>query len=312
MYNESRKEAFINEYGGTERSQYYVKAVFRKFEKMEEELDSDVCELPAKELQDIINSQAGTRSESSERVYVVLKKYVEWCRNKNIKINEDIFNIKTDIIETYKNQMFKSPNDLKEKLEHIFKMNELENDTVGVIYKAYIWMLYCGISNTDALEVNVDDVDLTEMKIRLGENRIYKLYEVSREVFTQACTIKEFRYRHGCYSEDIYRPRFEGKALIRTFKSERMPIDSIKSILTKLSVNSGVKLSYKKIFYSGLFYRMYIDEMEGSQISFSDYIDEEMKKEYSLNRNRTFNKVRNHKARALILDYEKWKAAFYK
>ena len=311
MYNEERKVAFIKEYGGTERSQYYVRTVFNKFEDIEESRNVDVCELPADELQTIINSLSGVRTESSERVFVVLKKYVSWCRDHGYCVNNDIFDIKIDIIETYRAQMFKSPSDLKEKIDRIFKENELENDTVGVIYKAYIWMLYSGLSNTEALEVNVSDVDLSKMVIRRGENRIFKLYNISYDVFKTACEIENFRYRHEGYLEDIYRERYPGKALMRTYKSERMLISSIKSILTKLSVSSGVKLSYKKIFYSGLFYKMYVDEMEGIQSTFYAYIDEEMDKEFEINKNRTINKIRNQKMRALILDYEKWKAAFY-
>lgn len=309
MYNEERKEAFIKSYTSSPRSAYYVRAIFKKFGTYEDNIwHEDVCLQPTEVIEPIINSKTGTRMESAERALIVLKDYVKWCGRNSIKTSNGVFNVRVDVVEAVKNQMVSSPLQLRNKLDELFE--DIENETIACLYKAYLWMAYAGLSDVEALEVTVDEIDLSELVIR-HNNKIYQLYKESKRTFENACTLKEFKYSHDSYSNDIFKTRVPGNKVMRGFKSGGMKLSTLRSVITHKSVDKGMKISYKKIYYSGVFFRAYEKERAGIEVTFKDYVAEQIaENNYSTSRNRTINKIANQLMRSLEVDYDRWKCAF--
>lgn len=307
MYNEERKEKFIKIYAGSPKSEYYVRAIFKKFSFYEETVwGEDLCARSKSDLEPIINSQTGTRMESAERALIVLKEYVKWCARNGIDTSDGVFNVRVNVVESVKEQMVASPLHLQKKLDALFCPED--EKTMDCLYRAYIWMAYAGLADVEALEVEVKDVDLSDLIIRHND-KIYQLYKEAKKTFDQACNLNVFKYKHTNYEMEAI--RVGGKKLMRGIKSSGMKISTVRSVITKKTANCGVKLSYKKIFYSGIFYRAYEKERAGESVSFSDHVSEVLaKNKYEINKNRTINKIANQMVRALEVDYDRWKCAF--
>lgn len=309
MYNEERKEKFITSYTDSPKSAYYVRAIFKKFAPYEEdEWHSDLCMQSTEVLEPIINSQTGARMESAERALIVLKEYVKWCARNGIETSNGVFGVRVDVVEAVKEQMVASPLHLQKKLDELF--NAEDEQTMDCLYRAYIWMAYAGLTDTEALEVEVSEVDLTDLVIRHND-KVYQLYKEAKKTFEQACNLKQFKYKHKNYDTALENPRVPGTKLMRGIKSDVMKLSTLRSVITKKTAAHGMKMSYKKIFYSGIFYRVYENERAGEDISFADYVAEVLEKnDYVLNKNRTINKIANEMIRALEIDYDRWKCAF--
>lgn len=325
MYNEGRKERFIAEYTTSEHSGRYIRVIFNKFSKYEEqEWHEDLCMASAEVIEPIINSQTGTRSESAERVLIVLRDYVKWCRRNRIKTSDGIFNVKVDVVEAVKEQMIKNPASLQERLDRVFA--DESKQTVDCLYRAYIWMAYAGLTDEEALDVDISEVDLDNLVIRHNK-QIYQLYEEAKETFRLACTLKEFKYIHPNQSSSKYettKPRYKSDKLMAGHKSV-LKIATMRGIMNKRVLSPldpkikndnnyvPVKLSYKKIYYSGIFFRAYQNEVRGLGSCLRDYAIEEVakkQKQYKLSKNRTLNKIVNEMERELERDYDRWKCAF--
>lgn len=309
MYNEERKEKFITNYTGSPKSAYYVRAIFKKFEPYEEDVwHEDLCMQSKEVLEPIINSQTGARMESAERALIVLKEYVKWCARNSIQTSDGVFGVRVDVVEAVKEQMVASPLHLQKKLDELF--NNEDEQTMDCLYRAYIWMAYAGLTDTEALEVEVNEVDLSDLVIRHNE-KVYQLYKEAKKTFEQACNLTQFKYKHKNYDTALVNPRVPGTKLMRGIKSDVMKLSTLRSVITKKTAANDMKLSYKKIFYSGIFYRVYENERAGEDISFADYVADVLERnDYALNKNRTINKITNQMIRALEIDYDRWKCAF--
>lgn len=307
MYNEERKEKFITNYTDSPKSAYYVRAVFKKFAQYEDnEWHDDLCMQSTEVLEPIINSQTGARMESAERALIVLKEYVKWCARNGIETADGVFGVRVDVVEAVKEQMVASPLHLQKKLDILFNIED--EQTMDCLYRAYIWMAYAGLTDVEALEVEISEVDLTDLVIRHNE-KVYQLYKEARKTFEQACNLTGFKYKHKNY--ETTNSRYPGTKLMRGIKSDVMKLSTLRSVITKKTAAHNMKLSYKKIFYSGIFYRVYENERAGENISFADYVADVLEKnDYVLNRNRTLNKIANEMMRALEVDYDRWKCAF--
>lgn len=308
MYNEERKERFIAQYTRSSQTARYARTIFRKFEKYENEVwHDDVCTQPAKVLEPILNNEIGVRIKTIERALFFLREYIKWCEKNGIKTLNELAQIEINTVEAVREKMVASPMHLQKKLDKVFYPESLES--IDCIYRAYLWMAFAGLEDEDALEVEIADVDLNDLVIR-HNNKIYQLYHEAKTTFEQACNLTEFRHKHENYESDLMMPRFPGTKLMRGIQSN-IKRATVCGIITKRTTRNNVSISYKKIYYSGIFYRMYELERMGEEVSFSDYVADLMqRKEYTFNKNRTYNKVANKLMREMKDDYDRWKFAF--
>ena len=317
MYNSEIKERFIGDYTSSTKTAHFIRTLFNRIEPYEVEWGEDVALRSSEELQPVVNSQTGTRMQSAERTLVVLREYVKWRKRNGERCSNGIFDVKVDTIEAIRNHMIANPKDLKEKLDRVF--DPVNWNTIDCVYRSYIWLLYAGLKNEEALDVEIDQIDFDDMKIRYND-KICIIYEEAKEALAQACTSTAFSYTHTNPPYKILRNRGLGRKVTRGF-SEKTKISTIKSVLSKRPAESAakdinlppVKLSYKKIFYSGMFYRTYLGEINGNGVDFSDYIAGEVVRIQKNNPSLTYEDLlrdARHIKRELELDYEKWKCVF--
>lgn len=303
MYNEDRKMRFIE---NTRSSAVFGKSIFRTTEPYEEEAGKDLCELPTEVLQDIADSNFGTRTRSVDSTIAFLRSYVTWCKEQDYPTCDGVYGVKTQLDAKMRRYMVASPKHLQAMLDKAFL--PVESNTVDCIYRCYLWMAFSGVEESETFEVKVNEVDFDSMLIE-HEGKSFELYRESIPAFRLACTATEFEYQHPSYTQK--RNRFPGEFLMRGIRSEKLKSNTVKSIVQKAFKAGGVELTYNKIRLSGVFYRAYEAERMGEPVNFDDLITEHITKMGSTyHKNYTRGKVANILKRDFSDDYACWKAAF--
>lgn len=343
MYNEERKQEFINTHTQKNSTKKFMAQIFNWFEPYETEWGIDLSQQSAEILQPVVDKTSGLRSKSTELVLILLKEYVNWCGRNGYETSRGIYEVKINSIEKIKNQMVSSPIHLKriidretpketpvntnKKEEKKFGFDKPERETVDITYRVFLWMAFAGLDDEDAIRVTADDVDLANLRINF-EGHSYEIYKECIEDFEKACNLKSFIYEHPRYT--IRRDRALGNCIMRGFRSSDIDLKSIRPIINRrLNPTEKdrdkfenlkqpfCKLSYKRIQLSGMFYRMYERERAGYTLNFSEEVASQINRKlekdpntYTTTDTRTMTTIANQIEREYLADYRKWKCAF--
>lgn len=318
MYNEERKQSYIDSKSRTYSSIQMRKSVFKQTEKYEIEFNKDICEFNNSEITILLNNMFGIRSRSRTWSLTILKDYIRWCIISNIpNTNQSLLSAQTIGSDKIKETMVSCPTHLQKCLDILF--DKEDEDTVDCIYRCYCWMAFSGISEDDVLKVKSNDIDFIRQNIIVnGKN--YPLYRDGIKSFINASRLTEFIYKNAAYSKKITVNRVPGDELIRGIRA----VPSLQTIRTEISrtnknaIDAGkekniVKLSYYRLWLSGIFYREYDNERSGYNVDFEKYAKEFVSgKTYKLDscRSSIDNKSRQI-YNEYLNDYECWKAAFF-
>lgn len=317
MYNKELKEQFIKEYTASISVRQACVSVFNMLEKYETGWGADICTRSSAELQPIVDELVGIRVKSKVLRVAILKDYIRWCVAHNVPGSRNGFaNVSTDGIAKLKRQTVTSPLHLQVYLNQICEPESEE--TTDNIYRCYYWLAYGGFREEDILKVRTSDVDFANMVVRLGDEEA-PIYREAIPAFRNCVNLTQFVYKHPNYSarKVVYKPRVEGDELIRGVRSSTtvLAMRVELSRRSKRCIEEGkteLKLSYYRVWISGLFYRMYERELAGLPVDFSSAAARLMEgKTYNLTRSRNTpityqRKVANDYQR----DYEHWKMTF--
>lgn len=321
MYNEEQKRAFIESHTKSDNTMAKIIQIFTWFEPYEEKWGLDLSQQNAEELQPVVNAITGVRGKSTELVIIILKEYIKWCERNGYKFSNGIYDVKIDAIEKIKTQMVASPLHLQSVLNEFF--DKVEEETVDITYRIFLWMAFAGLEDKDAIRVTKNCVDLKSLKIRF-EGHSYNIYEEGLEDFVKACTLTDFKFIHPNYI--TRRNRAAGDIIMRGVRSSTVNLKTIRPVINKkFSAKDTEKIkghqkshvSYKRIYLSGVFYRAYEREQAGLPVDFSEFVAMSMerrvlarKKDYETSKTRTHNTIANAFEREYLADYERWKCAF--
>lgn len=323
MYNESQKRAFIKAHTNSEKSAAKIEQIFSWFEPHEKKWGMDLSLQSAENLQPVVNELTGVRSKSTELILIILKEYVKWCGRNGYEVSNGIYDVRVITIDKIQKQMVASPLHLKLKLDEFF--DETGKETVDITYRVFLWMAFAGLEDQDAIRVTRDCVDLEHLCIYF-EGHKYEIYKDAIDDFEKACSLTSFQYNHPNYT--IRRDRAEGNNIMRGFRSPTVDLKTIRPIINKRFAAKDAKndskenkdrqtsrISYRRIYLSGVFYREYEQERAGFPVDFSAFVAEsvarkEKTKKYTVTKTRTLNTITNTLEREYFADYEKWKCAF--
>ncbi len=319
MYNDDRKSAFIDSYTKSDNTKLKLQQLFTQLSVYEEELDKDLCEQSAQELQPFINGITGLRQRSSVTSVVYLREYVKWCRKNGYKTSNGISEVKFDCLERVRSQMVASPLHLKTVMDKTSPdskngFDTPDKGTVDITYRVFLWMAFAGLQDRDAVLVTNSDVDFQSMCIRF-DGKQYDIYRESIEDFRQACTLTSFLYEHPSYT--CYRDRAPGDIIMRGFRSSSVDVLTVRPYINKHFDSRSVgKISYKSVYLSGIFYRAYEKERAGLSVSFQGLARERIERKaktgsgYVTSKTSTLNSIANGLEKDYMTDYARWKCAF--
>lgn len=323
MYNTDVKERFLREFETGAGRKAAAEVMFNATEPYESSMDSDICTLDKKDLQNVIDNIVGIRTTSKKLRLAILREYVRWCKDNNIPGAKDtIFEIKSTGLEKYKIQTVASPGHLQRYLDCICEKES--EDTVDCVYRCFYWLAYSGIQESDALSVTSDNVDLEEMVIHYNGNQ-YPLYKEAIKAVRKCMTLTSFAYKHPNYiDKDLYKKRADGNMLLRgisnnqsitVMRVEMSHREKEKKFRSKADLNDqsiDLRLSYYRVWISGIFYKMYENERSCVKVDFMDEAGRFMNgKTYKLDSGRNTERAKQREiARNFKKDYERWKEAY--
>lgn len=308
MYNEERKMRFLEE---TRSSIGFGRSVFNTIAPYEQKEGKDLCELPIEILQPVANSNFGARTRTADSTIAFLRTYTTWCRGEGYPVGDGVYLLKTEMDDKVRRLMIASPKHLEAILNKAF--NPVQAEMVDCLYRCYLWMVFSGLKDLEALDVKVSEVDFENMLIE-HNGKSYELYREAVPAFRMACNATQFRYSNPNYSDDKqgnYRNRYPGELLMRGIRSEQIKIATVRGSIGKAFKECGIETTINKIHLSGLFYKAYEMERCGEEVSFDGIVEERLSQmDRTYHKNYTRNKVANAIKRDLFDDYGCWKAAF--
>lgn len=315
MYNEELKTKFVRGYTNSISTAEVCQTIFNAFEQYEVEWGADLCTRSAEELQPVVDNLVGFRARSKWMRLIILKDYVKWCIGMKVPgACDGMLKIETVGLEKVKHQTVASPLHLQRYLDSICEPESEE--TTDNIYRCFYWLAYGGVAEEDILSIKCSDVDLNNMVVRYNDTEV-PIYREALPAFKNCVKLTQFVYKHPNYDKLVYKDRADGDTLVRGIRSA----PSIKAMRVELSRRSkakmdegktDLKLSYFRVWISGLFYRMYERERAGMPVDFSAAAAQFMEgKTYKLDRGRNTPEAKKRQlTRDYLEDYERWKLAF--
>lgn len=316
MYNEELKRQFIKTYTKADSVIRLCESVFNAFEDSENQWGADLCTRTADELRPVISKIVGFRVRSKWTRLMILKDYVRWCIALGIPDAKDAMLGITDVgIEKVKTQTIPNPKSLQKFLDAIC-MPEDSKTTDNTI-RCYFWLAYAGMSEEDIFNVKCCDVDFDNMEVRYKKrDKTVPIYKESLKAFRNCVELDNFVYLHPNIPEPKLRPRIDGDLLLRGIRAQftKNYIRVEMSRRAKEHVDdTALRLSYFRVWISGVFYRAYEAELSGEVADFSSIAADQMEgKTYKLDSGRnTIHAKHRQLTRDYEEDYERWKLAWH-
>ena len=317
MYNEKVKHQFMREQiEATPWKLNLCESIFNITEKYEEEWGADLCTKASEDLQPMINQMTGLRARSKWAKLIMLKDYVKWCIATGVDgACTGMLDIETTGLDKVRQQTVASPKHLQRYLDTICEPAEMK--ATDNIYRCYYWLAYAGMEEEDILNVKCSDVDFKNLIVRYEKKyTVVPIYPEGLVAFHNCVELDQFLYIHPNYTKDVWKDRAAGNTLIRGIKSAT----TAKALRVELSRRSKknsektpLKLSYYRVWLSGIFYRMYEQEVIGIPPDFNSIVYQQMEgKTYKLSSGRNTIEAKHRQlVRDYEEDYERWKLAWF-
>lgn len=321
MYNEDIKKSFIDDYYkncSLSRREACVYA-FNAVEPVEEGCGADLCTLSGGDLEEAIKLVVGLRASSSSLGVSICRSYVRWCIEHDVDgACDDLLKMKLKNIKlnSMRTRMVFSPADLQEYLDALF---EKESEyTVDTIFRCYYWLAYAGMDEEDVFRIERGNVDIENMAV-VYNGEEYPIYREGLMAVMNSATRLAFRYKNSAYTpgkQITLRDRLPGEKLVRGIRGDGSPISfrvniAKKSRIAEKEGKTDRRLSYKRIWLSGLFYRIYRGEQSGIPADFTEVAERLIEKSVENGADPDGIAIRQKRRRMMHdfrLDYERWKS----
>lgn len=317
MYNESQKTKFLDSGVVAPGSRNLAISLFSSCEKYEVQWGADICTRTKEELQPVMNMIFGMKVQSIGSRYSILQRYARWCIDTGVPgARSDIFDVKPNLVDIVAIRTVPNPIALQRALNLVFAPEEQQ--TTDNVNRLFFWLAFSGIMLQESYNVTSDEVDLINGLIN-HKGKTFQIYREAIPALLNCINLEEFRVI-GRVRQVI---RVKGNNLLRTSSERDMAAKFPRSVLyessCKLSEASArndtiPRISYDRVWVSGVFYREYEREMAGFPVSFRDVVKYQMEStKYSERMMIPTNQssIKSKLLKGYREDYENWKRAFY-
>lgn len=306
MYNEELKRKFIEEEALDRTQRVRMNRIFGDSERFEESFGMDLCLFPEDELSVVVNTVINARSSTKSVERALLRRYLKWCARSgmDVKCVEPPDISITDSVKMAA-QMVSGPEMLQERLDLVFR--DIVNCEVDNQCRGLYWLAFIGLSENDIEEVSTSDVDMRTRTIHY-DDKDFHMYDESIPVIRYLCTANSFVFDCGRYVRVV--ERAPGNKLLRGVRESsvnRRSIEHTANRRIKASGRTDFSLNFKALRASGMYYRMYIDEINNGAIDYRKYADMQFGDEKDVSESRRAMRLVEIKK-----DYKYWKGTFNK
>ena len=322
LYNEEDKKEYIDFEG---RNSDSVRRYFQRIYEKKKEYKKDIYEMNRDELFDTITSLNIRREESRSHFISLMRGYITWAKLYGKTNNEShINNITPESINSHeiiKTQMLKSPEQLEQILNNNLDFVDYENRAKrdSLIF----WLLYCGLELEEIQALKKDSLDYENKIITTNTGKKIKADDKIAELW-EHCVKMDYLEKKNSRAADAVR-KFDISEYTKQYLAENdyllrpvsrnkdtndfMPMATLRAVVHSVfqddsdDEKSNLKISPSNIRNSGIFYRLYMLESIGIEITpavvaENFYIEYKNKLELPL------------KTRKWRIDYDDWKHAF--
>ncbi len=330
MYNEQVKLAFIEKYTTSEQTRRLLLHIFDGTQDVEEKYGVDFYAMNEEQAQEAFNLVSGTKVNGASAILVILRSYVRWCVANGYPASKAIQKLRIDVHDKIRASYVGSPHHLELALDEAFP--HPEDNEIEYIYRSFLWLGFMGLQVSEAIQVTDDELDFTGLHLYYppGTEEPYAIYPEAVPDLKKAKELSKFKEPRGkngiekqrAAGHEILRGKISDKTLAEAIELTFRPtisrafkaaIDRYESrgeiVPTKLSL----KLTFKHVYLSGIFYREYEHERIGIPPDFSKMVINERrnaKKVQAFSRNYTERKYLNALIDNMEQDYYNWKSVF--
>ena len=315
IYQEDTKHAFLDGIAD-KTNRNILLSCFRSSFPFENSSGKDLSAFTEEELRPVMTKIFNTKIRRKSRVTVVslLSQYFDWCVHHGVSgaIEHDMSVFRSGDILSDEMMIF-SPGHLQQFLDKIF---DPESDqTIDNLYRCYYWMAYAGLSVEDTIRLKPENFDLENLEVEInGDAGV--LYRQGLACIRNCISLLQFRYRHPLYASntEVFKDRIPGDYIFRgikgNFDDPTAALAGFRIAIARHNTQSGISLNYKRVLYSGIFYRAYEYEVEyGKPPLFTQIVgDHPIGKRIVSTEKSSAKRKLNVYASNMQNDYEIWKA----
>lgn len=328
MYNEQIKSAFIQKYTTSDKTKKLLLHIFDGTKDAEEKYGRDFYEMDVEQAQETYNRISGIKVAGASATLMILKAYVRWCRANGYHVSDAVDRLRIDVYEKIKDSYVASPQHLLRAMDEAFP--HPEKNEIEYIYRSFFWLGFMGFQVNEAIQVKDYMLDFKRLVLVYPDRDApYRIYSESVGDLRKAVELKEFKdprpgeasVKKRTPGHEILRGKVSKNSLAdvveRTFRPTisrafKAAVERYAEQRIEVPVDLSLKLSYKHVYMSGIFYRTYERERMGLPPDFGTIVVEERRnaKEPSFSRNYTERKLLNILIRNIEQDYNNWKSVF--
>ena len=315
VFNSKWKFEFIEQYS-TKRNikDYHRRIVERTFNRVgnriEDIYDKDACNLSYNEIKDGLATFGGTSYSYLSSLITLLDEYTDWCIDNHLSesLNNPYKIIKAediDVSESFSSTMLKGYDDFASFLDCALK--PIGEGSSHNMYRAILWMVFFGI-NLDDIE-SIKCADFCDGVLKVGNQSFdFNGYPEAYKAIESAKSQTNYSNAKG------YVEYNNTTNLIKSSRSSSVPFKrrvtlNYTKIMSKFRAETGeYGYTISDIERSGLFWRMYTQEMTNGEIARNDIANDYVYSNYVVSNTAHFTSTMKH----LMEDYNRWKKSLSK
>lgn len=340
MYNEPIKQAFIQEYTKSAPTKKLLRYLFEGTEEIEEKYATDFYAMNAEQAQEALNRVAGIKTNGTNAILLTLRAYVRWCAARGYPVSDTVQTLQIDVGDKLRESYVASPKHLLNSLNEAFP--HPEDNQIEYIYRSFLWLGFIGLQVCEAIAVTPENLNFDTMRLTRPVLHPEKMPEDSSKIsppgiiyaeavpdLKKAIELKELKEPRG--KNGVFRTRAPGREILRgkagkrtleeaidaTFRPTisrafKAAIDRYEKEGKQVPAGCSLKITYKNVYMSGIFYRTYEDERMGSPIRFDVIVLGERRnaKESNFTGSYTERRLIQSLISNMEQDYENWKRVF--
>jgi hypothetical protein len=257
------------------------------------------------------------RNASSSSTLVILRDYCKWCSAKGIEgAMVEVYDTSKLGLSKIKSEMVSNPKHMQRCMDAMFK--PVSDETVDCIYRGYLWLAYMGLSEREAVNVKICEIDFTSMAIKT-HNKEFEIYREAIPVLKVLTSATHFK-QAAPHSKNPILVERQSDFLLASQNGLQVA-ENFRTVVSRKSasaIKAGLittRLNRYSVWLSGIFYRMHELELAGFPVDFrklvEDLADERVPRGYKLDSGRQSQKSKLRSIAATYRnDYNRWKLAF--
>lgn len=264
MYQRELKTKYLSHREFGQKELHYTKTVFDLSEELEEKLCKDLSQFSQDDFAELSEYLPGSRSSTYSTIAETIRKYTLWCDEQGLGTSKAAHKPKINNASAARKKWVYNPRHLDLELRKLF--GSPDGGSYDVLYHAFFWLAYSGLTRKEAFQLKASDVNLVNGIVSM-KGRTFPIYRESIPSLVTAAEATSFDVLRGSSPRPCPEPREYGDGtLLRGFKG---PVDEtvfsmqVVRRLSAVSDKSDFRPNYKNCRLSGIFYRARELELAG-------------------------------------------------